>query len=62
MYFDGFGAFLVQNSQLIGLFKVSHILIEAQQVLNSLSYREFQPAKFLKKFLGIWHFEPGKGC
>ena len=53
-----FGAFLARKSQLIGLFRVPYILIEARQVLNFLSSREFQPPKFLKKFLGFWHFEP----
>jgi len=46
------------ESQIIGLFKVSCISFEAQQVLNFLIIQRFQPAKFLKKFLGFWHFEP----
>ena len=37
---------------------ISYILIEAQLVLNFLSSREFQPAKFLEKFLDLWHSEP----
>ena len=56
--FTDFGAFLAQNPQFIGIFRVSYIMIEARQVLNFLSSREFQPAKFLKKFLGFWYFEP----
>ena len=52
-----FGAFLAPKSLLIGYFSVTYILVETQQVLNFLASREFQPAKLLKKFLGIWHFE-----
>ena len=44
-----FSAFLHQKSKLSGLFKISFILIEAQQVLNFVSSREFQHAQFLKK-------------
>ena len=47
--FTDFGAFLAQNPQFIGIFRVSSIMIEARQVLNFLSSREF---------LGFWHFEP----
>ena len=53
-----FGILLAQNLQHIGIFKIFHILIKAQQVLNFLTSREFQPANFLKKFLHLVHFEP----
>ena len=58
-----FDAFLTEKSQLIGLLRVSCILIEARQFFNFLSAAEFQPAKFQPakfslKFLGFWHFEP----
>ena len=58
MYFHVFFVHFLHESQIIGLFKVSSISFEAQQVLNFLIIQRFQPAKFLKKFLGFWHFEP----
>ena len=58
MHFHVFLVHFLPESQIIGLFKVSCISFEAQQVLNFLIIQRFQPAKFLKKFLGFWHFEP----
>ena len=39
-------------------FLILEVVNEAQQVLNFLTSREFQPANFLKKFLHLVHFEP----
>ena len=37
-------------------FLILEVVNEAQQVLNFLASREFQPANFLKKFLHLVHF------
>ena len=42
----------------IGLLKVFHILIEAQQFLNFLAPENFSLLNFLKIFLVFGHFEP----
>ena len=39
-------------------FLILEVVYEAQQVLNFLTFREFQPVNFLKKFLHLVHFEP----
>ena len=39
-------------------FLILEVVNEAQQVLNFLTSREFQPTNFLKKFLHLVHFEP----
>jgi len=39
-------------------FLILEVVNEAQQVLNFLTSREFQPTNFLKKFLHLVQFEP----
>merc|ERR1712208_19931 len=58
LYFFAFMVYFWTKTNYIGLFKVFHILIQAQQFLSFLAPENLSLLIFFKNFLDFGHFEP----